>query len=238
MTRAGPAGRSSLPVIAVLSDHQGTSMAAVAMTTLAVTRRKQLPFGQTRSKDTESLPGTCGFVGGTNDPTGLVHLGAREYDPVLGRFLSVDPVIDVDDPAQMNACSYAHNSPLTKSDPDGLRPMGPTDHGPSGDAAWGANPSHYFIDDNTLAPKSAPQPSPAPKPRPKPVPATTVDVVGGETRRALGDPGQFVSPSTRRKAPSRWTPCTDRGRVRTEVVYGQRSCTDTGRMTGSSYPCS
>ncbi|ATL32942.1 hypothetical protein KY5_7924c [Streptomyces formicae] len=127
----------------LLSDHQGTSMAAVAMTTLAITRRKQLPFGQTRSKDTEPLPGTRGFVGGTDDPTGLVHLGAREYDPALGRFLSVDPVIDVDDPAQMNAYSYAHNSPLTKSDPDGLRPMGPTDHGPSGDAAWGADRGMY-----------------------------------------------------------------------------------------------
>ncbi|MEV8320430.1 RHS repeat-associated core domain-containing protein [Streptomyces sp. NPDC059900] len=127
----------------LLSDHQGTSMAAVAMTTLAVTRRKQLPFGQTRSKNAETLPGTRGFVGGTDDPTGLVHLGAREYDPVLGRFLSVDPVIDVDDPAQMNAYSYAHNSPLTKSDSDGLRPMGPTDHGKSGDAAWGANRGMY-----------------------------------------------------------------------------------------------
>jgi hypothetical protein len=33
-----------------------------------------------------AIPGTRGFVGGTNDPTGLVHLGAREYDPTLGRF--------------------------------------------------------------------------------------------------------------------------------------------------------
>ncbi|MFH8484004.1 RHS repeat domain-containing protein [Streptomyces longisporoflavus] len=127
----------------LLSDHQGTSMAAVAMTTLAVTRRRQLPFGQTRSKGTETIPGTRGFVGGTNDPTGLVHLGAREYDPILGRFLSVDPVLDVDDPAQMNAYSYAHNNPLTKSDPDGLRPMGPTDHGKNGDAAWGARRGMY-----------------------------------------------------------------------------------------------
>ncbi|MFE0173687.1 RHS repeat domain-containing protein [Streptomyces sp. NPDC059002] len=127
----------------LLSDHQGTSMAAVAMGTLALTRRKQLPFGGLRSTGGDSLPGTRGFVGGTNDPTGLVHLGAREYDPALGRFLSVDPVNDPDDPAQMNAYSYAHNSPLTKSDPDGLRPLGPTDHGPQGDAAWGADRGMY-----------------------------------------------------------------------------------------------
>jgi hypothetical protein len=48
------------------------------MTTLAVTRRKQLPFGEARSTQTEPIPGTRGFVGGTNDSTGLVHLGARE----------------------------------------------------------------------------------------------------------------------------------------------------------------
>ncbi|MFE0364584.1 RHS repeat-associated core domain-containing protein [Streptomyces griseoaurantiacus] len=94
-------------------------MTAVAMTTLTVTRRKQLPFGQQRSAQTETIPGTRGFVGGTSDPTGLVHLGAREYDPTLGRFISVDPVINLDSPSQMNAYSYAHNNPVTMSDPTG-----------------------------------------------------------------------------------------------------------------------
>ncbi|MFI1926297.1 RHS repeat-associated core domain-containing protein [Streptomyces sp. NPDC020377] len=103
----------------LLPDQQGTATAAVAMTTLTVTRRKQLPFGQLRSAQTEIIPGTRGYVGGTTDPTGLVHLGAREYDPELGRFLSVDPVINVDNPGQMNAYSYAHNDPVTNSDPTG-----------------------------------------------------------------------------------------------------------------------
>ncbi|MFG2175920.1 hypothetical protein ACGFMO_31905 [Streptomyces niveus] len=35
----------------------------------------------------------------------------------MGRFLSVDPVVDHDAPAQMNAYCCAHNSPVTKSDP-------------------------------------------------------------------------------------------------------------------------
>ncbi|WP_406115449.1 RHS repeat domain-containing protein [Streptomyces sp. NBC_01014] len=105
----------------LIPDQQGTAMAAVAMTTLAVTRRKQLPFGQIRSEQTETIPGTRGFVGGTPDPTGLTHLGAREYDPTLGQFLSGDPINDIDDPAQMNAYSYAHNNPITGSDPTGLK---------------------------------------------------------------------------------------------------------------------
>lgn len=103
----------------LINDHQGTATAAVAMTTLAVTRRRQLPFGQLRSKHSETMPGTRGFVSGTEDPTGLTHLGAREYDPTLGTFISVDPLIDLNDPLQMNAYAYANSRPVTASDPDG-----------------------------------------------------------------------------------------------------------------------
>ncbi|MEU3735434.1 RHS repeat-associated core domain-containing protein, partial [Streptomyces sp. NPDC033538] len=88
-------------------------------TTLAVTRRRQLPFGQLRSEHSEAMPGTRGFVSGTEDPTGLTHLGAREYDPALGSFISVDPLLDIDDPLQMNAYAYANSRPVTASDPDG-----------------------------------------------------------------------------------------------------------------------
>ncbi|MFJ2921316.1 RHS repeat-associated core domain-containing protein [Streptomyces sp. NPDC087307] len=119
----------------LIGDHQGTAMTAITVGTLALTRRKQLPFGQLRTPQSTAF-GTRGFVGGTNDPTGLTHLGAREYDPTLGRFLSTDPVIDVNDPAQMNAYSYAHNNPLTKSDPDGLRPDGPAGGASYNDDAW------------------------------------------------------------------------------------------------------
>ncbi|WP_018553178.1 RHS repeat-associated core domain-containing protein, partial [Streptomyces sp. ATexAB-D23] len=127
--------RTGSSISYLISDHQGTAMTAIAAGTLAITRRKQLPFGQLRSEQSTAF-GNRGFVGGTNDPTGLTHLGAREYDPTLGRFLSVDPVIDINDPAQMNAYSYAHNNPLTKSDPDGLRPDGPAGGASYNDDRW------------------------------------------------------------------------------------------------------
>ncbi|MEV1092860.1 RHS repeat domain-containing protein [Streptomyces microflavus] len=130
--------RNGNSIAYLINDHQGTAMTAIAVGSLALTRRKQLPFGQLRSEQS-SVFGPRGFVGGTNDPTGLTHLGAREYDPVLGRFVSVDPIIDFGDPAQMNAYSYAHNSPLTKSDPTGLRPDGPTGMGPRADEQWAAD---------------------------------------------------------------------------------------------------
>lgn len=113
-------------------------MTAITVGTLAITRRKQLPFGQLRSQQSTAF-GTRGYVGGTNDPTGLTHLGAREYDPTLGRFLSIDPIIDTNDPAQMNAYSYAHNNPLTKSDPDGLRPDGPAGGASYNDDRWASD---------------------------------------------------------------------------------------------------
>lgn len=130
--------RNGKSIAYLINDHQGTAMTAIAVGTLALTRRKQLPFGGLRSEQS-TVFGSRGFVGGTNDPTGLTHLGAREYDPVLGRFLSVDPVIDFADPAQMNAYSYAHNSPLTKSDPTGLRPDGPVGGNSYNDERWASD---------------------------------------------------------------------------------------------------
>jgi RHS repeat-associated protein len=59
-------------------------------------------------------------VGGTEDDTGLVHLGFREYDPSLGRFVSVDPIMDLGQPQQWHGYAYADNNPTTFSDPSGL----------------------------------------------------------------------------------------------------------------------
>ena len=60
--------------------------------------------------------------GGTLDSTGLTHLGAREYDPSTGRFISDDPVTDTNDPQQINGYTYANGAPATMSDQDGRRP--------------------------------------------------------------------------------------------------------------------
>ncbi|MGW4115107.1 RHS repeat-associated core domain-containing protein [Actinosynnema sp. NPDC004786] len=108
------------------SDHQGTTQLAVNRSTMTVTRRHQLPFGGSRG-NLVTFPGERGFVGGTNDAaTGLVHLGARQYDPALGRFLSVDPLMDSADPQQWNGYAYSNNSPITLSDPTGMiRQCGP-----------------------------------------------------------------------------------------------------------------
>ncbi|WP_238014582.1 polymorphic toxin-type HINT domain-containing protein [Dactylosporangium sp. AC04546] len=104
------------------SDHQGTQGAVVDAVTGAITRRRTTPFGAPRGGVSPAWPGDKGFVGGTQDTTtGLTHLGAREFDPALGRFISPDPVFVPDDPTQFNAYQYGRNNPVTYSDPTGLR---------------------------------------------------------------------------------------------------------------------
>ncbi|MFJ3861873.1 RHS repeat domain-containing protein [Streptomyces sp. NPDC090085] len=104
----------------VAADHHNTGTTAVDAATLQVQRRATKPFGEDRGSGPASWPGERGFVGGTQDKsTGLIHLKAREYDPVMGRFLSVDPLMVADDPRQHNGFQYGNNSPLTEWDPTG-----------------------------------------------------------------------------------------------------------------------
>ncbi|MFF2193531.1 RHS repeat-associated core domain-containing protein [Streptomyces sp. NPDC058157] len=105
----------------VIADHHNTGTTAVDATTLQAQRRATKPFGEERGTPPPSWPGEKGFVGGTQDKaTGLTHLGAREYDPRTGTFLSVDPVLTPGSGQSLNAYGYANNNPLTTSDPTGL----------------------------------------------------------------------------------------------------------------------
>ncbi|MEV5320093.1 DddA-like double-stranded DNA deaminase toxin [Streptomyces sp. NPDC052687] len=103
------------------SDHHGTGELAIEAATGAVSQRRFDPYGLERGSATGVWPGEKGFVGGTIDAsTGLTHLGAREYDSAIGKFISVDPIIDYTQPQQINGYAYANNSPVTLSDPSGL----------------------------------------------------------------------------------------------------------------------
>jgi RHS repeat-associated protein len=100
-------------------DPHGTSTIAVADTAAqAVTKRYQTPFGDPRGAGV-TWTGTKSFVGGDQDPTGLIHEGAREYDALLGRFASLDPIFDAGDPQSWNGYAYADNNPILKMDPTG-----------------------------------------------------------------------------------------------------------------------
>jgi RHS repeat-associated protein len=117
------ATRTSAGVVWLSSDQHGTANISIVNVGQAVSIRRETPFGQIRSTlGTWPSAMDKGFVGGTNDNTGLTHLGAREYDPLVGRFVSVDPVIDDMDPQQLHGYAYANNSPVTALDADGRWP--------------------------------------------------------------------------------------------------------------------
>ncbi len=101
-------------------NQQGTDTLAINSATLAVTRRYYDPYGNPAGAPPSSWPGTKGFVGGTADSaTGLTNLGAREYDPVTGAFISPDPLINPYNPEDLNAYAYAQDNPSTNEDPSG-----------------------------------------------------------------------------------------------------------------------
>lgn len=60
------------------------------------------------------------FAGEWQDPTGLIYLRARYYDPATGRFLSRDPYPGgLDDPSSLHPYAYCGNNPVLYVDPSG-----------------------------------------------------------------------------------------------------------------------
>lgn len=123
----GVAVRAADGLTWTLNDHQGTINTTIRSSDQQITTRRQTPYGEPRGPQPNNWIDRRGFLNGTQDPTGLTHLGAREYDPTIGRFASVDPVGDLTDPQQLNGYSYANNNPTTLSDPAGLKPNMPDD---------------------------------------------------------------------------------------------------------------
>jgi RHS repeat-associated protein len=112
-------------------DAQGTPRLSIrtnSTTGTGADRVTQLrdPFGNTRGAAPAGWPDSKGFLNQPVDTdTATTHLGARDYDPTLGRFLSVDPVLTPFNPQQNNGYSYGWNNPITHADPSGLEPRTP-----------------------------------------------------------------------------------------------------------------
>jgi RHS repeat-associated protein len=66
-----------------------------------------------------------GFAGGYTDPTGLIYFLNRYYDPVLGQFISVDPMVaQTEQPYE-----YSGGDPVNATDPAGDLPIPHPDPG-------------------------------------------------------------------------------------------------------------
>ncbi|MEU6346896.1 polymorphic toxin-type HINT domain-containing protein [Streptomyces sp. NPDC046977] len=123
-------GSTTSTLTAMVTDNHGTAVGTVGLDDAqAIERQRTDPFGVQRGTQPGTWQSHRGYVGGTDDnTTGLTHLGAREYDPDTGRFISADPVLDIARPLSLNGYAYSANNPVTLTDPTG------TDYGCGGGA--------------------------------------------------------------------------------------------------------
>ncbi|MCU1479244.1 MAG: hypothetical protein JWQ19_30 [Subtercola sp.] len=131
--RTTAAGSSTSAICWISNDIDGTPDLETNATTGAVTHRYEDPYGNTRGS---AVPWSSqnGYLDKpTSSFSSLTQVGARAYDPAIGKFLSVDSVLSPFNPAQNNGYGYAQNSPITLSDPSGNKPLGTFDNSWQGD---------------------------------------------------------------------------------------------------------
>ncbi|PSM41187.1 Wall-associated protein [Streptomyces dioscori] len=114
MTRDGKAYyylTDALGSVVGLADESGTKVNTYSYS----------PRGVTRAESTEKagVSQPYRFAGGHQDPTGMYHLGARHYDPDIGRFTQQDP-----SGQEKNPYLYAEGDPVNRIDPNGLFSVG------------------------------------------------------------------------------------------------------------------
>lgn len=118
----------------LLADHQGSVDGFTAESGSLLARSSYQPYGSRRSGDwLGGSPSAAewrqiqvttprGYTDHEHlDNLGIIHMNGRVYDPVLGRFLSPDPMVQAPyDSQSLNRYSYVRNNPLRFSDPSGF----------------------------------------------------------------------------------------------------------------------
>ncbi len=105
----------------VVSDHLGSPRLIVDVVTGVIVQELRYDaFGRV-TLDTNPGFQPFGFAGGLYDPqTGLIRFGARDYDPEIGRWTTMDPI---GFGGGLNHYSYSNQNPVNYSDPAGNVPL-------------------------------------------------------------------------------------------------------------------
>jgi RHS repeat-associated protein len=105
----------------ILTDHLGSPRLVVNASTGEVVQRMDFDEFGNVLQDTNPGFQPFGFAGGLWDAdTGLVRFGARDYDPVVGRWTAKDPISFAG--GDTNLYGYVLNDPVNSIDPSGLFP--------------------------------------------------------------------------------------------------------------------
>jgi RHS repeat-associated protein len=124
---------ASPTTVYLLEDHQGSVSGFTTSSGVLKARASYRPYGARRAGDwTGATPTSAEWsqINATTsrgytdhehlDNLGLVHMNGRVYDPVLGRFLSPDPIVQAPfDTQGLNRYAYVRNNPLRYRDPSG-----------------------------------------------------------------------------------------------------------------------
>jgi RHS repeat-associated protein len=105
-------------VYRIYSDHLGSPRLIVNTATGQIAER--IDYDEFGNVLTDTNPGfqPFGFAGGLYDPTTkLVHFGARDYAPAIGRWLTKDPILFSG--GDTNLYGYVLGDPVNLIDPDG-----------------------------------------------------------------------------------------------------------------------
>ena len=117
--------REGVTLTFVHGDHLGSASLTTGITGTKVSEMRYYPFGEVRWQN-GTIPTDRTFTGHQSEASGLgslVNMKAREYSPILGRFLSADSVVpQVLGSQSLNRYAYASNSPILLVDPDGHAP--------------------------------------------------------------------------------------------------------------------
>lgn len=110
--------RASETVTYYHTDALGSVVATSDANGNITERREYEPYGAQLTPAVSDGPGYTGHV--SDAATGLSYMQQRYYDPLIGRFLSVDPVTaNGGTGANFNRYWYANNNPYRFTDPDG-----------------------------------------------------------------------------------------------------------------------
>ena len=103
------------------NDVSGTPVLATDANGNVVWRENYRPYGERLNNPSAGSGNAIGFASKPFDSaTGLSYMGARYYDPSVGRFMGVDAApADPGSVHGINRYAYANNNPYRYVDPDG-----------------------------------------------------------------------------------------------------------------------
>lgn len=107
------------------NDHLGSPVAATNEQGALLWRAHFRPYGERQEDPKEIAFGSVGYTGHIQDAdSGMVYAGARYYDPLIGRFMAIDPAaVQSSAAATFNRYNYAANNPYRYNDPSGQIPI-------------------------------------------------------------------------------------------------------------------